>query len=347
MSDEEESKFPSPAGRVRQTGRESVEARIRSLMNEDAFTHGWIITGADGAGKATLAYRIARALLDPGSLTDGETLEASSDAKSFRQIAAGAHPDLFVAERAWDEKKSRYQTEISVETIRKVTSFMSKTAAGGGARVAIVDTADDMNRNAANALLKILEEPPSKTTLLLLSATPGKLLATIRSRCRRIDLRALDDDAVTGLLASENLADGDAASRIAAHAAGRPGYALRLAAGEGASAISLAHQFIGAARKKGDISKVTGALTGKNTDERWAIFCEALTGALADAARAVARGAGEAEGPLSGVDARAIVKGFEAMQALMQRGDALNLDRTQLLGAMAYDLQAALATQRR
>ena len=158
----------APAMRPNQIGREPIEAQLRDAMAAGVLSHGWILSGPKGAGKATLAYRIARALLDPKALTTNLTLDVSQDDQVFKLVAGQAHPDLFVAERLWDEKKSKYQTEISVETIRKLTSFLTRTASFGGWRVAIIDTADDMNRNAANALLKVLEEPPKKTLLLLL-----------------------------------------------------------------------------------------------------------------------------------------------------------------------------------
>ena len=342
MSEPPEDDMIHPKERSDQIGRRDVEGRIRQIMNEGALNNGWIIAGAEGAGKATLAYRIARALLAPTALNDADTLEMSADARTFRLVANGAHPDLFVAERLWDEKKSRYQAEISVETIRNLTSFLNRTASAGGHRVAIVDTADDMNRNGANALLKILEEPPARTTLLLLSATPGRLLATIRSRCRRIDLRPVADNEIAAFLIRSGLAAGNEADAIAAHASGRPGYAARLAAGDGAAAISLVHQFLESARNRGDTTKVTNSLTGKAGDERWRIFREVVSTSLTDAARRAAM-TGAVDGPLAGASANALVDAHEKLGALLQRGEALNLDRAQLIGAMAHDLRSALA----
>ncbi|MHA7871798.1 MAG: AAA family ATPase, partial [Hyphococcus sp.] len=192
-----------PKDRDSQIGRADVERDIRAMMREGIFSHGWIIAGPAGAGKATLAYRIARAVLDPTSLTSDHDLGVSVDSQVFKLIAAEAHPDLFVATRLWNEKTSRFQSEITIETIRALLSFLNRTAAFGGPRVAIIDTADDLNRNAANALLKALEEPPKNTLLLLLSQSPGRLLPTIRSRCRRIDLRSVDTTLIAALLQQE------------------------------------------------------------------------------------------------------------------------------------------------
>ncbi len=337
-----EADIPPPQARVNQIGRDAIEKDLRNAMSEGALSHGWIIAGPRGAGKATLAYRIARGLLDPAAFTDEESFTISEDSRIFHLVAARAHPDLFVAERIWDDKKSKYQTEITVETIRKLISFLNRTASGGGFRVAIVDNADDMNRNAANALLKMLEEPPAKTLLLLLSAAPGRLVATIRSRCRRLILPPLADAEIAGLLTGEG-ASHEAAKTIAAHARGRPGYALTLAAGGGVEAIDLAQQFLRTAASHGDTTKFTAALTGKAGDARWDIFKEAIVDMLSDAAR---EAAGGAAGPLfQAATQDALVTAWEETARLITRGEALNLDRAQLIHAIAHDLRDSLGAK--
>ena len=336
------SELATPQEREAIIGRSEAEASMRRIMAGGALTHGWIIAGGVGAGKATLAYRIARAVVEPSSLVNDDDLTTDADSRAFKLIAQGAHPDVFVAERQWIEKTSKYQTEITVETIRRLTQFMSHTAAFGGARVAIIDTADDLNRNAANALLKVLEEPPANTLLLLLSATPGRLLATIRSRCRRIDLRAVPDADIRRLLEEEGLATSEEAARIAAHADGRPGYALRLAAEGGATALSLAHAFIKAGRG-GDVGAVASKFSARTSAEEWGFFISAVTNALSDAARAAGHGR-TIDGPLSGVDASALVEAWERLSALAARGEALNLDRAQIVSGMGHDLKEILRT---
>ncbi len=334
-----EDELVSPRGRANQVGREELERGLRETISEGALSHGWILAGPDGAGKATLAYRIARALLDPNALTNADTLDMPPDGRTFRLVAGEAHPDLFVAERIWDEKKSKHQSEITVETIRRLTSFLNRTASGGGARVAIVDTADHMNRNAANALLKALEEPPSKTTLLLLSSAPGRLLPTVRSRCRRLDLSPVSDEVVEQLLIDEGV-DAQNAHKIAGHARGRPGYALMLAAGEGAEAISLAGQFLSAAQSGRDLSRIIAGVTGKTGDARWPVFRDTVMSTLSDATRSVAL-EHHADG-FDGVGAGALLEGWQAVSQLCGRGEALNLDRAKLIEAMAFDLRNAL-----
>ena len=329
-----------PQARARQTGRADIEGRLRAMRREGVLSHGWIIAGPKGAGKATLAYRVARGLLDPEALANDNDFDVSTDARVFRLVAARAHPDLFIAERAWDEKKSRYQSEITVETIRKLITFMNRTAAGGGDRVAIIDSADDLNRNAANALLKVLEEPPAKTLLLLLSAAPGRLTATIRSRCRRIDMPPLADAEIAALLIEEGVAP-DEAKALAPFARGRPGFALTLAAGDGVEAIKLAQGFLVAAASNSDIAPYIAGLTGKAGDGRWDIFKDAIVETLSDAARTAATGTPVAL--FQNTSPADLVSAWEQTAALVGRGEGLNLDRAQLIYAIAYDLRACLS----
>ena len=328
-----------PRARARQIGREALERSLRAAMGEGALSHGWIIAGPEGAGKATLAYRIARGLLQPSALADADSFDMAETARAFRLIAAEAHPDLFVAERMYDQKKDKQQSEITIETIRNLTSFFNRTASGGGARVAIVDTADDMNRNAANALLKALEEPPAGAILLLLSSAPGRLLPTIRSRCRRIDLPPVNDDDIEAFLVAEG-ADAKQAKNIASHARGRPGYALQLAAHGGAEAISLALAFLKAAQTGAALGPVIAGVTGKAGEGRWPIFRDTVLASLSDAARTAATD-GSAAG-FDGASAGALLDAWQALTQMAGRGEALNLDRGQMLEAMAYDLRAAL-----
>ncbi len=331
-----------PHLRPDQIGRESLEAELRAVMEEGALNHGWILAGANGSGKATLAYRIARGVLAPDDLNSPKSFDIAAQSQAFKLIARNAHPDLFVAERAWNEKTSKYQTEISVETIRGLISFLNRTPAFGGYRVAIIDIADDLNQNAANALLKVLEEPPNKTLLLLLAEAPGRLIATIRSRCRRIDLRPVADEPIINWLINENGVTAKDAAKIAQNAKGRPGYALRLASSNGASAISLAEAFIKAAVGNTDLSKITQALSGKQSDEKWGIFKSVILETWSDAARMLAKGSTPSFDYKTDNPAN-LMRAWETVSLLVSRGDALNIDRTQLIGAMAHDLRAELS----
>jgi len=333
-----------PRARENQVGREDLEKDLRKKMARGALTAGYIIAGPNGAGKATLAYRIARGLLAPTSLSNELSFEMSSAERGFRLIARGAHPDLFIAERQWNEKTSRYQSEIPVETIRNLISFLSKTAAEGGYRVAIIDSADDLNRNAANALLKVLEEPPAKTLIMLLSEAPGRLLSTIRSRCRRIALRAVSEETIISLLTQECDIAHDEAARIAQHSNGRPGYALALAQGEGGEAITMADRFVAEARKGQSISWAVQNLSAKTNDAKWGVFKTALLQSISDAARTYATNE-TVTGPFSSADVNGLMIAHDSLSTLLERGEALNLDRQQLITALAYDLRMSLSLQ--
>ncbi|WP_411818205.1 DNA polymerase III subunit delta' [Hyphococcus sp. DH-69] len=339
-----ENELIHPNSRANQFGRTELERKLRATMDEGVFSHGWIIAGPEGSGKATLAYRIARAALDPDALVSADSFDMPETSRTFRQISAHAHPDLFVAERLWDEKKAKFQSEITVETVRKLTSFLGRTASGGGARVAIVDTADDLNRNAANALLKVLEEPPRDTLLLLLSSAPGRLLPTIRSRCRRVELPEMPDDAVKDFLISEGV-DDTTASSVASFAHGRPGYALTLTAGDGVDAIGLANAFLKATQSNSDISKIISGVTGKAGEGRWPVFRDTVLSTISDGARSAALGMPHKMFPKN-ISAGALLEGWENLSRLVVRGEAVNLDRGQLIMAMAHDLRSSMRGSR-
>jgi len=315
-----------------------VEAQLVQALNSGALANGWLIAGGEGAGKATLAFRLARALLWRERPADCASLDVPQTARAFSLVASAGHPDLFVAERQYDEKKERHASEISIEVIRDLTHFLNHTASMGGWRVAIIDTADDLNRNSANALLKALEEPPPRTALFVLSSAPGRLLATIRSRCRRIDLRPLDDDAIAGFLIREGAAKNDEAQRIARAAGGRPGYALSLARGDGGEAIEAVEDFWSAARAGGDVAAIAQRLSGKAADGVWPHFRSMLIGRLAAEAKSDAMA--------KGLSAGAIADLRERVDTLFTRGDAVNLDRTQMVMAAARAMRAAFAGMR-
>lgn len=334
------SELPPPHERETVIGRADDERALRAMLGEGKLSNGWLIAGPKGAGKATLAYRLARALLDPGALADEDSLQIPATARVFRLIAARAHPDLFVAAREYDEKTERYATEISVDTIRKLNSFMHRTAAGGGWRAAIVDCADELNRNAANALLKSLEEPPPKTAILLVANAPGRLLATIRSRCRRIVLRPLPDTDIINLLSSELGSKSEDAVRLAAVAKGLPGYALTLAAGEGAEAVAAAQAFLRAAAGGEDVGRLAASLAGRQADAKREIFERIVLDAIGAAARAGAAGA-PVHGALEGLAPGPLLDAHQAIRTLFERADAVNLDRAQVLMAASRILGAA------
>lgn len=228
---------PHPRETLHLYGQSRAEAAFLEAFNTGRMHHGWLITGPRGIGKATLAWRIARFLL---TLPDDDAgmfgappaptnLDTRPDTPVARRMLQLAESRLFLLRRGQNDKGTALSQIISVDEVRKLKSFFTLTAADGGRRVAIIDSADEMNTSSANALLKLLEEPPSGATFLVISHQPQSLLPTIRSRCRELRLGPLDAPALSDAL---TLAGGevpsDAAPALAALAGGSVGEAFRL-----------------------------------------------------------------------------------------------------------------------
>jgi DNA polymerase-3 subunit delta' len=221
-------------------GHDAAERVFLDAWNTGRMHHAWLLAGPHGIGKATLAFRIARFVLARGGgagagLFDdappvSDSLAIREDHPVSRQVASGGHPDLLTVERSVNPKTGKLRGEIVVDDVRRLSSFLALTTAAGAWRVVVVDVADEMNRNAANALLKGLEEPPMHTLFLLVSHRPGRLLPTVRSRCRVLNLPALSEDRVVALL-SDLAPDvsGEEAVAIARLSDGSVGRALALA----------------------------------------------------------------------------------------------------------------------
>ena len=189
---------PHPRETALLIGHAAAEAEFLSAFRRGRLHHAWLITGPKGVGKATLAWRLARFLLatpeDDGGMfapAPPETLDIPVDHPVARRMRALAEPRLALLRRAPNDKGTALSQVISVDEVRKLKSFFTLSAADGGRRVAIIDAADEMNTAAANALLKLLEEPPAGAVLLLVAHQPNRLLPTIRSRCRTLRLPRL------------------------------------------------------------------------------------------------------------------------------------------------------------
>jgi DNA polymerase-3 subunit delta' len=198
-------------------GHDGAERALLDAYKSGRIPHAWLIGGPPGIGKATLAYRLARFVLahpDPKSTTaqQATSLAVDADHPVARRLAAQAQTDFFALERVINDQTGKLFTVIRVEDVRKAVRFFATTAGEGGWRIAVVDTADELERPSANALLKVMEEPPPRALLLLVSQAPGRLLPTIRSRCRRLDLRPLSAEDVTRAVAAatgRDIADAD------------------------------------------------------------------------------------------------------------------------------------------
>jgi DNA polymerase-3 subunit delta' len=228
---------PHPRETRRLIGQGLAEAAFLEAYGAGRLHHAWLITGPLGVGKATLAWRIARFLLatpeDVGGGLFGDataqprTLDIPADHPVARRLLAGSEGRLFVLRRAWDEDKKRLKTVITVDEVRRMRNFLHMSAADGGRRAVIVDPADEMNSQAANALLKMLEEPPHGVVFLLVSHQPSGLLPTIRSRCRALRLGKLAPALLSAAVRAAGIDHADRAA-LAALAAGSVGEAIRL-----------------------------------------------------------------------------------------------------------------------
>jgi DNA polymerase-3 subunit delta' len=307
-------------------GHAEAERFLLKTYGSGRLHHAWLIGGARGIGKATLAYRFARFLLSGSKRKD--SLHVDPEDPAFRRVAAGAHPDLFVVEREMNLQTGRLRTETGVDVARLATGFFSRSAGESGWRVCIVDPADDLNEEAANALLKILEEPPARSVFLLVAHRPGILLRTIRSRCVGLSLHPLRTDEVVNVLQkvlqdeAPPAKDLEFAAELSGGSAGR---ALELLGSEGmrtfAEFNTLAAQLPRLDRRQA--LALADKLQMRAADEEFAIFCQLVDNWVSQRARREA---------LEGHDSALNWAELHAeLSHSIRQTNALNLDRRQLV----------------
>lgn len=349
--------FPHPRETAKVLGHAGAEQTFEAALASDTMHHAWLITGVAGSGKATLAYRVARAALarpDEKGLF-GAGLDIDDHSPTARQIAAQAHPGLLVIRRAYDHKAKRFAASIAVDDVRRLKSFLALSAEDGGRRVVIVDSADELNVNAANALLKSLEEPPSRTLFLILSAAPGRLLPTIRSRCRSLALTPLSDadlrQAVTAALAAAEKPTPSAAdwTRLVSISGGSVRRALALLEGGGLALQARIDRLLSDLPKLDmkSIHQLGDELQGAAAEPKFTLFFDLLQDTLARLIRAEATRQGAADD--LALAARLIgparLATFAELWETLARdradAQALNLDRKALILASLTRLEAA------
>ena len=228
---------PHPRETKQLFGHDDTEAEVLAALTSDRMHHAWLLTGPKGVGKATLAWRMARFLLAQPTSSGADmfgdapatpdTLDIGPDHPVTHRVDALSDPGCLLIRRPWDADKKRLKAQITVDEVRKLNSFFGLSATDGGHRVVIVDAADDMNTSAANALLKVLEEPPKGAVLILISHQPARLLPTIRSRCRVLRLGELDQTAMEQALHAAEVDPTDTAA-LYELANGSVGAAIRL-----------------------------------------------------------------------------------------------------------------------
>ncbi|WP_019961792.1 DNA polymerase III subunit delta' [Woodsholea maritima] len=270
-------------------GQDEAERQIAEAIATDRMHHAWMITGPKGLGKATLAYRIARRILGAKPLADSPLASDPSD-PVCHQIEALSHPDFLLLRRPYDEKTKKIKTVLTVDEVRRAPDFFSRSASRGGWRVVIVDCADDMNVNSANALLKTLEEPPHKGLLLLVVHAPGRLPTTIRSRCRKLMLRSPEAGDTQAWLEREHHLDPETAAAATRLAQGAPGRALMLARSDAAKVKANLDQILSGLPhlNRAGLQSLAGQMSRKGQEGVWAIVMNFLVDYANDHARTAA-----------------------------------------------------------
>ncbi|HXV01242.1 MAG TPA: DNA polymerase III subunit delta' [Caulobacteraceae bacterium] len=326
--------LPHPRDTFELIGAARAEQAFLDAIARGRLHHAWLLTGPPGVGKATFAYRAARHLMGATPSPGHGLLGAAAEDHVSRLVAGRAHPDLLVLQRDPEDGKTRKQ--IPVEEARGLPEFFAKTPAIAPWRVAIVDTADDLNPSGANALLKTLEEPPVRGIILLISDRPGALLPTIRSRCRMLHLTAPGEGETTAWLRQKRGIGDEDARRLSAMAGGAPGRAWRLTSTDAMAADDAARNIL-ASLPRPDAAvmlALADRLRGAEGAERFTLLFERLAAQVHDmvAERALA---GEGEG----LDRWAETYG--TLVDLPRAADAVNLDRADTF----YTALARLAAQ--
>jgi DNA polymerase-3 subunit delta' len=323
---------PEPRANPLLLGHGGAEAMVAEAIRGGRLHHAWLITGPPGIGKATFAFRFARRLL--AGAPEGATLDLPESHPVFRRVAASSHADLLTVERAYDPKRKRMRSEIVIEHARGIPAFMHLTPAEGGWRVVVVDGVEDVNRNAANALLKVLEEPPSRAVLLLTCAAPGRLLPTIRSRCRRLQLDPLGDADMAALLARYLPETGEEARlRLVSLAEGSIGRALDLAAGDGVAMADIVGGVLGAVPDLGAKQAHEVADRIGRDEDAFSTFMDLLRAGLAAAVRDAGRGRADPDQArlLGSRPLDAWVDVWHALTRLQDETEGAHLDKRQAL----------------
>ncbi len=299
-------------------GHEAAIEAIRAAYESARMPHAWLITGIEGIGKATLAKHIAEFML-------ADSLDATSAARHSAQrlVMAETHPDLLILRRPMDERTGEQKATLPVEEVLRIAAFLHKTATHGGWRVVILDEAHALNRFGQNAILKIVEEPPPRTLILLTATTAGALLPTIRSRCRLLPLAPLEAAPMRAILkqAAAHLSDAEAAELIAL-SGGSIGFALKLLH---SGALPFYHEML--AILKGlpqlDVArlhKLADQIARKGESERF----DVLTALLIERLRTVVQ-AEATQTPMGHVDLA--LRLWDKVRATIHLADTANLDR--------------------
>lgn len=355
---------PHPRTAARLFGQAAAEQSFLEAHASGRLPHAWLLTGPKGVGKATFAWRAARFLLaDPrdegglfGASEPPQTLDVAADHPVAHRMVALSEPGLCLIRRPWDDKLKRLKTQVTVDEVRNLKSFFSMSAGGNGRRIVIVDSADEMNTSAANALLKELEEPPRDAILFLVTHRPSALLPTIRSRCRPLRFKALDEDSLGKALQQAGLEPVETMAGLAALVGGSVGEAVKLMSTDG---VALYEQLLGLIGSMPGFDRalalrLSDTMAGKDGAERFDLMLTLLDRVLSQLAR---YGSIQAtSGPTmpdetallerlapSALAGRAWADLAATLTARARQGKAVNLDPAALTFDMFLDLDRTAA----
>ncbi len=321
---------PLPEESESVAGHDEAKRTFLNSWQSGRLHHAWLLSGARGIGKATLAFHLAKILLSAARDSDG------IDINVHRQVAQAAHPGLLHLSRPWDEKTKKFKMALSVDEIRRTQQFYGLTSATGNWRITIVDAADDMNASAANALLKVLEEPPNRSLFFVLSHAPGRLLPTIRSRCQFLPLSPLDETAIKDLLQSLDLEVNDTRINKAAQMSGGSiRQALQMLEGDVLEAWQRFEKLASAGGGAGDwktVHKLADTLSRRGQERAFLQFTEMAGNWIADRARL------NEDRSLPILARWAEV--WEKVNRSVRLAEAYNLDRKQVILSLFSDLFA-------
>jgi len=337
-------------------GQTAAEHELAGALASGRMHHAWLLTGREGIGKATLAYRFARtALATPAErdlIAEG-TLAVPPEAIVSKQVRALSHPGLILIRRPWSRENKRLATVITVDEVRRLKGFLQHSAGEGAYRVVILDRAEEMNTAAANALLKSLEEPPVRTVFLLVSSEPGRLLPTIHSRCRRLELKRLGEADLLSAIAAAGAATPDQAKAalISTLADGSVRRALELLSG---GAVDLHGKMVAllAQLPRADfeaVHKLAETVGAHGADQEFQSFFALLSDVIARSLRAAATGAAASPAEAAFASKLAAAGGgqraawagtWEAIAREKADAMALNLDRKALIVDVFRRLQS-------
>lgn len=356
MKTEQDEWPPAPRKNRELSGHEAAEQTLLSAWKSGRMPHAWLISGPRGVGKATLAYRVARFVLaeaaGAGCGLFGEAAPApdglvvAADHPVARRVDSGGHSDLLTVTRSPDPKSGKLRSGIVVDDVRRLGSFLALTTGEGSWRVVIVDAADELNRSAANALLKGLEEPPARTLFLLVAHMPGRLLPTIRSRCRALALAPLPENTIVDLLAAfaPDMASADARA-LAQLSDGSIGEALTLAAGDGLDLSREVDRLMGGLRSLDVVAvhALGDRVARAGAEESFLTLGRLVERSLAGRIRQRARGEGAGPGAASkgGGGLAKWLEVWENVGRLFVQAGSINLNRKQVVVSAFLALEAA------